>query len=84
MYIIALLKENFAPVLSFLYKDKSSEEVAAFLDKSFNIAVRAGLHCAPLAHKSLGTGDDGAVRVSFGYFNTVSHVRQLALALGCI
>lgn len=48
------------------------------------ICVRSGLHCAPLAHKCLKTGEDGAVRVSFSYFNTVSDVRQLALSLHCI
>ena len=35
-----------------------------------NIIVRAGYHCAPLAHKALGTDNGGSVRVSFGYFNT--------------
>lgn len=42
-----------------------------------NIIVRAGYHCAPLAHKALGTDSVGAVRVSFGYFNTVAEVRKL-------
>ncbi|MBQ9168382.1 MAG: aminotransferase class V-fold PLP-dependent enzyme [Oscillospiraceae bacterium] len=41
------------------------EEAAAHLAKQ-GIAVRAGLHCAPLAHKSAGTLDTGTVRVSFG------------------
>lgn len=46
-----------------------SERLAAALD-SRGICVRAGLHCSPLAHKTLGTPYDGAVRVSFGAFNT--------------
>ena len=41
------------------------EEAAAFLARQ-KIAVRAGLHCAPLAHESAGTIDTGTVRVSFG------------------
>lgn len=53
-----------APVLSFNIKDIHSEEVAEQLSKSYNIAVRAGLHCAPLAHKSLGTENQGTVRAS--------------------
>ena len=61
----------------------SPSKLAKLLDDN-GICVRSGLHCAPLAHKALGTGDAGAVRVSFGYFNTVSHVRQLALTLNCI
>lgn len=48
-----------------------SEDVAARLDAK-NICTRAGLHCAPLAHRTLGS--DGAVRVSFGYFNTLAEV----------
>lgn len=43
-----------------------SEEAAEFLGKQ-GIAVRAGLHCAPLAHESAGTLQTGTVRVSFGY-----------------
>ena len=42
------------------------EELADWLAQQ-NIAVRAGLHCAPLAHKSGGTLDTGTVRVSFGW-----------------
>lgn len=42
------------------------EEVAAILAKQ-GISVRAGLHCAPLAHESAGTLDTGTIRVSFGH-----------------
>lgn len=52
----------------------SFEELAARLDEK-NICTRAGLHCAPLAHKTLGS--DGAVRVSFGCFNTPGEVDYL-------
>lgn len=41
-------------------------------------AVRAGYHCAPLAHKALGTSDRGAVRVSFGAFSKLSEVKSFA------
>ena len=41
------------------------EEAAAYLARQ-DIAVRAGLHCAPLAHESAGTLTTGTVRVSFG------------------
>lgn len=39
------------------------------LDREYNIIVRAGYHCSPLAHKALGSYPKGSVRVSFGYFN---------------
>ncbi len=56
-------------IFLFSVKDIPSEEVAARLD-SYGICVRAGLHCAPTAHRKLGTPEDGAVRVSFGAMNT--------------
>lgn len=59
----------------------SSEEVAAILDESFQIAVHGGLHCAPLVHQQLGTTEQGLVRVSFGPFNKVDDVEALLAAL---
>lgn len=56
------------------------EELAARLDEA-GICVRAGLHCAPLAHRSLGTFPLGAVRASFGAFNTASEVEE---TLACL
>jgi cysteine desulfurase family protein len=49
-------------------------ELASVLDHSFGIASRAGLHCAPLAHKTLGTYPTGTVRLSPGWFNTESEI----------
>jgi selenocysteine lyase/cysteine desulfurase len=51
-----------------------SEEVAYVLDEVYDIQVRAGLHCAPQAHRALGTLDQGAVRFSIGYFNTKEQI----------
>ena len=59
------------------------ETVAAALDER-GICVRAGLHCAPLAHKTLGTDKTGAVRVSFGIYNTFSDIDALCRALNDI
>ncbi len=50
-------------------KGIDSSEVAYLLDTKYNIAVRPGLHCAPLAHKTIGTDKIGAVRFSVGPFN---------------
>ncbi len=61
----------FAPVLPFNYKDANSEDVSRFLSEK-GIATRAGLHCAPSAHKKLGTVSSGCVRVSVGFFNTTA------------
>jgi len=46
------------------------EDLGAILDADFGIAVRAGLHCAPLVHKDLCHYPRGGVRFSFGPFNT--------------
>lgn len=66
--------------VSFLAKE-DCEELAAVLSKG-NIAVRAGLHCAPLAHKSAGTLQTGTVRVSFGWNVEDWHTDTLLKTLG--
>jgi cysteine desulfurase family protein len=59
----------------------SPAELAAILDEKFDIAVRAGLHCAPYAHKHLGTFPEGIVRFSVGILTTVDDIREAAAAL---
>ncbi len=61
-------------IVAFNLEDKSSEQVASMLN-SEGIMVRGGLHCAPLAHKKYGSLKEGAVRVSFGNFNTEEQVK---------
>ena len=68
--------DAFAPVLSFSVANKSSEEVAAFLNNN-SVAVRAGLHCAPLAHKKMNTIENGTVRVSPSVFTKEQDIRKL-------
>ena len=58
----------FAPLISFNIRGMKSEDVAHYLDED-NIAVRAGLHCAPLAHNHYGTTTGGTVRLSPSVFN---------------
>ena len=57
-----------APVLSLSVDSADSETVASYLNNRYGIAVRAGLHCAPLAHRHMGTLDGGTVRVSPSVF----------------
>lgn len=63
-----------APIVTINIKDYSSEDVAEELLSTYNIVTRAGGHCAPLLHKDLGTEKNGAVRFSFGFFNTIDDV----------
>lgn len=69
------------PVVSFLVEGLDPSEVAFVLDKVYNIAVRPGLHCAPLAHKTLGTFPAGTVRASLSSMNTESDIEALLNAI---
>lgn len=69
-----------SPVISFNISGLDSVEVANYLNDK-DIAVRAGLHCAPLAHKMLGTFESGAVRISVGYSNTLEEAQYLVDAI---
>jgi selenocysteine lyase/cysteine desulfurase len=55
--------------LSFNLAGLSSSEVALRLERERGVLCRAGLHCAPSAHRTLGTFPEGTVRFSFGAFN---------------
>lgn len=62
-------------VLSFVCKNMDAERVGEELGKR-GIAVRTGMHCAPLAHKSAGTLETGTIRASFSAFNTKDEIIQ--------
>ncbi len=59
---------EYVPTLSFNVEGWSSDEIASKLGRD-GIAVRAGLHCAPMAHRRLGTIDSGTVRICCSVFN---------------
>ena len=63
-------------VLSFLITGEDCELTAQRLGEN-GFCVRAGLHCAPLAHKSAGTLETGTVRISFSAFNTKKETERL-------
>ncbi len=65
-----------APVVSFNIGDVKSEIVAEYLNKN-GYALRAGLHCAPTAHKKIGTIKQGTVRFSPSIFNNYNEVSNL-------
>lgn len=62
-------------VLSFRLPHKDVGAVADYLG-SHGVAVRAGLHCAPMAHASMGTEKTGTVRLSFSAFNSVKEAER--------
>ena len=61
---------------------RGAEDCQTLCDRLEHIALRAGLHCAPLAHRSAGTLDTGTVRVSFGWNSTREDADTLLEALG--
>lgn len=82
LFAADLPDEFVAGVLSFVVDGFDPQEMAAILDHDFQIQIRAGLHCAPGAHRSLGTlTTGGTIRVSFGPTTTVDDVDQLVAAL---
>lgn len=68
-------------ITAFNFKGIDSQEVERLLDSSYGICSRSGLHCAPLAHKILGTLNTGIVRLSPGYFNTEEEIFYVIRAL---
>ncbi len=73
------------PIVALNIRDYDSAAVADTLARQYNIAVRAGAHCAPRMHQALGTARQGAVRFSFSWFNTtqeadaaIAAVREIA------
>jgi cysteine desulfurase family protein len=63
-----------APIISFNIRGYEPGEVGVILDQAFDIKARTGLHCAPAAHKTIGTFPLGTVRLSPGYFNLAEDI----------
>jgi cysteine desulfurase family protein len=68
--------EDKTGIVSFVIEQIDASELAFILDQSFQIAVRAGYHCAPLGHQSAGTTETGAVRASIGFYTTEEEVEH--------
>jgi len=67
---LELMEENVYPA-----------EAGNILDTEYDILVRPGLHCAPIAHKTLKTFPEGTIRISMGYFNTLEEMEITARAI---
>ncbi len=74
-----------AGIVTFSIGHQDPRDVAMILDQSFDIQCRAGLHCAPLAHQTLGTlAQGGAVRFSPGVFTTEEEIDAAVQAVDAI
>ena len=69
------------PVVSFRVAGADPAEISAALDASFGVLTRPGLHCAPAAHRSLGTLPAGTVRLSA---NALTEDREIDEALAAV
>lgn len=93
MYLISCLKEisgitvyggglkTRGPVLSLNMEKLSSADLAYILQNSFGIVTRAGLHCSPLIHPYIGSGEKGTLRISVSCFNRREDIDALVQAL---
>ncbi len=71
------LDHDHLPVITFNIEGIEAADVGTMLDNDHGIACRAGLHCAPLVHETLGTDKiHGSVRLSLGPFNTEDHIEK--------
>ena len=74
--------EQRTSVCSFVMNGISPQRVAAWLAENHGVATRAGYHCAPLAHETIGTlPGEGTVRFSFGFSNSIEEVDQVSAML---
>lgn len=76
--------ENYTSCVSFNSKNIDTAELSFTLDSDFGIKNRSGLHCAPLAHKSIGSFPTGTVRLSLSYFNTKEDIEYTLDAINKI
>ncbi|NLA76210.1 MAG: aminotransferase class V-fold PLP-dependent enzyme [Deltaproteobacteria bacterium] len=83
-YYCAEGSENHAALLSVNINGMDPGDAGSILDADYNIAVRSGLHCAPLVHEVIKTYPRGTVRFSIGPFNTVEHIEKAIEAMAAI
>jgi cysteine desulfurase family protein len=71
-------------ICSFTIQNLSPSEITMELDEEFGIMSRPGLHCAPIAHQTIGTSPEGTIRLSAGYFTTEEEISVALEAVGKI
>lgn len=74
-------QEKRAPIVALNIRDEDAARVSEILWEDYGIATRAGAHCAPLMHESLGTTEQGVVRFSFSSFNTMEEIKTAIEAI---
>ncbi len=72
------------PIVAVDFTDKDNAEIGFALESNFGIMTRCGLHCAPAAHKSLGTFPQGVVRFSVGATTTTEQIDSVIKSIKCV
>lgn len=72
---------NRAAVVSIDIKERDPSDIAYILEDTYGIQTRVGLHCAPIAHQSLGSYPKGSIRFSFGHNNNLEEIKYCIQAL---
>ena len=83
MYGPAAVQDRTA-VLSFTIGEMDSAQISFRLEREFGIVTRAGLHCTPLAHRTIGTLQLGTCRLSPGFFNTEGEMEAVIRAIATL
>jgi selenocysteine lyase/cysteine desulfurase len=73
--------EQAVSVVSFTAAGRRVSEIGMRLDDEFGILSRIGLHCAPAAHRTIGSFPEGTVRLSPGFFTTVDDIKKTVWAI---
>jgi selenocysteine lyase/cysteine desulfurase len=73
--------EHRVPIVAVVHDAIEADRLAFALDRRWGVAARAGLHCAPWAHRTLGTAEHGALRFGLGYGNSADDVDTVLGAL---
>ena len=76
--------ENSVGIVSFAITGKRVSEIGLRLDEEFDILSRVGLHCAPAAHKTIGSFPEGTVRLAPGIFTTIDEIQSVVNAINRI
>ncbi len=73
--------ERSVAVVSFTAVEKRVSEIGLRLDEEYGVLSRVGLHCAPAAHKTIGSFPEGTVRLSPGVFTTMEDIQEALRAI---
>ncbi|MFV0439775.1 MAG: aminotransferase class V-fold PLP-dependent enzyme [Lachnospirales bacterium] len=82
--ILPITENRNMSLVSINFKNLDNALASHILDDEYDIMVRCGLHCAFMAHKSIGTYPNGTIRFSFGYFNNFKEVDKAVEAINKI